>query len=252
MSKSKASILQELMALSHYLGDERRGYVIIGEGNTSARIDDKTCFVKASGSSLGVIEAHDFVEINRQAILQLLDGDAADEMVTRALMQARVEPETAGRPSVESTLHALLYELTDAQFIGHTHPVAANFILCSQYANEIVRHIMPDAVVVLGPHMVFVPYTDPGVPLAREVRRRVQAVIDEYGETPRTVWLENHGVFALGQTGRQVENVTQMAVKHAHVLTFARLLGEPQWLSEQDIARLHTRPDEEVRRVKFQ
>ena len=251
MSKSKASILKELVALSHYLGDEKRDYVIIGEGNTSARIDDQSCFVKASGSSLGVIEAHDFVEINCKRILQLLDGDPSDETVTRALMQARVEPEKAGRPSVESTLHAVLYELTDAQFIGHTHAVAANFILCSQYAHEIVRHIMPDAVVVLGPYMVFVPYTDPGVPLAREVRHRVQKVIEMHGETPRTIWLQNHGLFALGQSAKQVENVMQMAAKHARVLTYARLLGEPQWLSDHDIARLHTRPDEEVRRAKF-
>lgn len=248
---SKQSILTDLIGLSHYLGEESREYVIIGEGNTSARIDDATFWVKASGSNLRTIDAAGFVEVNSARVLELLEGEAADEDTTRVLMAARVEPETAGRPSVETVLHAVLYELTDALWIGHTHPIAANIVLCSAHASEITRHVMPDAVVVCGPHMIFVPYTDPGVPLTREVHRRVQQFIETFDEMPRVVWLQNHGLFALGQTPRQVENVTQMAVKHARVLAGVRTLGEPHWLSEHDIARLHTRPDEEVRRAKF-
>lgn len=248
---AKETILQELTHLSHHLGEEAREYVIIGEGNTSARIDSATFFVKASGSNLYTIESSGFVEINKARLLELLKGDPTDQDVTRVLMEARVAPDSAGRPSVETTLHAVLYELTDAQFIGHTHPIAVNVVVGSQYAADIARHIIPDAVVVLGPHMVYVPYVDPGIPLTREVYRQVQVLIKQYAEMPRVIWLQNHGLFALGQSAKQVENVTQMAVKHARVLGGARALGEPHWLSEHDIARLHTRPDEEVRRAKF-
>lgn len=248
---SPDSILQELIALSHHLGDEARDYVIVGEGNTSARIDAETFWIKASGASLRTIDASGFVRVNRARVLELLREGVTDADTTRILLEARVEPTTAGRPSVETVLHAVLYELTDARFIGHTHPVAANIVLCSAFAHEITRHLMPDVVVVCGPHMLYVPYTDPGVPLTRKVYERVCQFRERHGEAPRVLWLQNHGLFALGQTARQVENITHMAVKHARVLAGARALGEPHWLSEADIARLHTRPDEEVRRAQF-
>jgi ribulose-5-phosphate 4-epimerase/fuculose-1-phosphate aldolase len=68
---------------------------------------------------------------------------------------------------------------------------------------------------------------------------------------PRTLWLQNHGVFAFGNTAQQVEHITAMAVKHARIVGAALALGEPHWLSERDIARIHTRPDELLRRAKF-
>jgi hypothetical protein len=40
-------------------------------------------------------------------------------------------------------------------------------------------------------------------------------------------------------------------VKHARVLTGTYALGGPNFLSEHDISRIHTRPDEEVRRAQF-
>lgn len=249
---SQHPVLHDLIALSNHLGDEAREYVIIGEGNTSARIDDETFWVKASGANLRTIEATGFVEMRRARVLELLNGNGTDEETTRVLMAARANPRQSGRPSVETVLHAVLYELTGARFIGHTHPIAANIVLCSAYAHEVARHLMPDAVVVCGSHMVYVPYMDPGVPLTRAVYALVGEFIEAHGEMPRVVWLQNHGLFALGQSARQVENVTQMAVKHARVLAGARALGEPHWLSDLDIARLHARPDEAIRRAQFE
>lgn len=248
---SKETVLEELIALSHALGEEAREYVIIGEGNTSARIDDATFWVKASSANLRTITAQGFVEVRRAAVLELFEGAGGDEQVGRVLMSACVDSTAGRRPSVETILHAVLYDLTDAAFIGHTHPTAANALLCSAQARLVTRHLMPDPIVVCGAHMIFVPYTDPGVPLAREVHARVSAFISEYAEMPRVLWLQNHGVFALGASARQVENVTHMAVKHAQVLTAALALGEPHWLGDSDIARIHTRPDELLRRARF-
>lgn len=243
-------ILEQLIALSRNLGEPTRDYVIIGEGNTSARIDHESFWIKASGSYLQHIDAAGFVAMNQARVMQLFDESARDEDVTRALMQARVDA-NAARPSVETILHAVLYKLTDAQFIGHTHPPAAVSVLSSARAKDITRHVMPDGIVVCGAHMIFVPYIDPGVPLAREVRERVEKFIAQYNEMPRTLWLQNHGVFALGNTAQQVEHITAMAVKHARIVGAALALGEPHWLGEQDIARIHTRPDELLRRAKF-
>ncbi len=44
--------LATLLALSHDLGREDRPFAILGEGNTSARLDDGCFAVKASGCSL--------------------------------------------------------------------------------------------------------------------------------------------------------------------------------------------------------
>ncbi len=237
--------------LSHHLGEEWREYVIIGEGNTSARIDADTFWVKASGANLRTIDTTGFVRVNLNQVLTLLDSRPSDEDITRVLMQARVTPANGARPSVETVLHATLYGLTDAAFIGHTHPTAVNIILGSDHAEDITRHLIPDEVVVCGVESVFVPYTDPGVPLAQAVRSRVRAFVERYGQGPRVIYLQNHGLFALGQSARQVENITAMAVKHAAVLAGALPLG-PRFLSEPSVARLHSRPDEEVRRARFQ
>jgi ribulose-5-phosphate 4-epimerase/fuculose-1-phosphate aldolase len=63
--------------------------------------------------------------------------------------------------------------------------------------------------------------------------------------------LQNHGVFALGQTAKEVENITAMAVKNARVLAQTFALGGPRFLEERDVARIHTRPDEVARREIF-
>jgi hypothetical protein len=48
-----------------------------------------------------------------------------------------------------------------------------------------------------------------------------------------------------------VQNISAMAVKHARVLAATYAIGGPNFLSDHDIARIHTRPDEEVRRNQF-
>lgn len=249
---SQQAILRQLVALSHYLGAEGRDYVVVGEGNTSARIDADRFWIKTSGSYLSVLKAADFVQVSRRRVLKLLEGDSGDENLTQVLMAARVKPVSAGRPSIETTLHAVLYELTDAQFIGHTHPIPVNIIVCSEHGPAITRHVIPDEIVVCGAASVWVPYTDPGVPLTREVYARVREFVERHQENPRVIYLQNHGMLALGQSPRQVQNITAMAVKHARVLAGVLSLGDPHWLTETDVSRLHTRPDEQVRRAKFQ
>src|SRR6266542_2113800 len=167
--RTKESILDELIAMSNHLGEEQRELLIIGEGNTSARIDADSFFVKASGSNLRTASPDGFVQISRSRVLKLLEAEASDQDVKRVLGESRVDPQAKGHPSVETVLHAALYELTDAQFIGHSHPIAVNIVMCSKHAESIVNHLMPDEIVVCGVASVFVPYTDPGLPLAREV-----------------------------------------------------------------------------------
>ena len=92
-----------------------------------------------------------------------------------------------------------------------------------------------------------VPYVDPGVPLARELHRRVQEFVREHGEAPRTIYLQNHGLVALGSSATQVEGITAMAVKAARILIGTHALGGPHPMAPEAVARIHSRPDEHHR-----
>ncbi len=243
--------LNELIALSHHLGEEWREYVIVGEGNTSARADDETFWIKASGANLRTIDGNGFVRLYLQRVLDVLDTAHNDEDVTRGFQQAQVDPSVAARPSIETFLHALALAYGSARFAGHTHPVAVNAILCSAQAEILTRHITPDAITVCGAHPVYVPYHDVGLALGRAVREALRNNIEQYGEPPRVIYLQNHGVLVLGQTTKQVENVTAMAVKNARIMAQTFPLGGPHFLEERDVTRIDQRPDEVVRKKIF-
>lgn len=245
----KDEIIERLVAMSRELGDPANDYVIIGEGNTSAKVDDETFFVKASGARLNGIGPESFVEVCRQPVLQMLErGELSDEQVKEGLAAACVEPDSPLRPSVETFLHALLLSIDGVRFVGHTHPTAVNIILCAERGEEAVSgRLFPDEIVCCGPAPVWVPYTDPGAPLAREVSERLDNYIARRGERPRAVLMQNHGLIALGATPEEVLSTTAMWVKTARVLVGTFALGGPHYLSEANVARIHTRPDEKYR-----
>jgi rhamnose utilization protein RhaD (predicted bifunctional aldolase and dehydrogenase) len=248
-----AKTLDQLIAMSRVLGDPALDYAILGEGNSSARIDDDTFWVKASGAQLRTIEATGFVQVRFDGVLSMLEaGDLDDTEVKARLEAARANPKARARPSVETVLHALALQLDGVNFVGHTHPTAVNAILCSQKAEEaIAGRLFPDEIVYCGPAPVYIPYTDPGVPLARRVRDEIDRYLDEYRERPKVVLMQNHGLIALGQTALEVENITAMVVKTARVILGAYALGGVQAMSPEAVARIHTRPDEQYRRQEW-
>ena len=243
-------ILAQLVAMSHNLGDPTLDYVILGEGNTSARADADTFWVKASGTELRITEASGFVRVRFDGVLALLEtDDISDDDVKEGLEAAKVDPATTARPSVETVLHAVALQLEHVNFVGHTHPTAINAITCSAAFKTVVSgRLFPDEIVICGPALVVVPYTDPGVPLARKVRDLISQYIDEHHESPKVILMQNHGLIALGHTAQQVENITAMAVKAARVLLGTYVLGGPHFLTARNVDRIHTRPDELYRR----
>jgi len=105
--------------------------------------------------------------------------------------------------------------------------------------------------VLCGVAPLLVPYTDPGLPLAQRVKRLLKDYLDQHGEQPKIVWMQNHGLVAVGRTAQQVEDVTAMAIKTARVLLGTYAAGGPRFLSPEDVERIHTRPDELYRRQKL-
>ncbi len=251
------NVLDQLIELSNWLGGPELDAAILGEGNTSAKIDSESFWVKASGTQLSTLNAFGLVKVRFERLMEMLKKDfggdkvAEDEAVKVGLQEAKANPEDP-RPSVETVLHALALQIEGVNFVGHTHPAAWNAILCSEGAEEAISgRLFPDEIVVCGPAPAFVPWTDPGLALARAFRDAVNAYIDEWGERPRLVHMQNHGIIALGETPQQVKNITQMAIKTARVLLGTYALGGPHFLSEKAVARIHTRPDEKYRQGKI-
>jgi rhamnose utilization protein RhaD (predicted bifunctional aldolase and dehydrogenase) len=243
-------ILAQLVTMSNNLGDPALDYVILGEGNTSARADADTFWVKASGTDLRTIDRAGFVRVRFDRVLALLDeDDLSDDAIREGLEAAKVDRAVTVRPSVETVLHALALQLEGVNFVGHTHPTAVNTLLCSQKAEEAASgRLFPDHIVYCGPASVYVPYTDPGLPLARAVRDSIGRYVDAHHEIPKVILMQNHGLITLGRTAQEVEDITAMAVKAARVLLGTYALGGPRFLTAENVARIHTRPDEAYRR----
>ncbi|MFN0058564.1 MAG: class II aldolase/adducin family protein [Planctomycetota bacterium] len=249
MSKdTKLSPPTELVELSNELGSSTHDYVILGEGNTSTPGPDGSFWVKASGSQLGTMGAADFVLMQRGRVLEMLTlKNPTDDQVRGGLLAAKVGGSSERLPSVETAMHAVLLNIPGVRFVGHTHPTAINAITCSVSFNALRARLFPDEVVLCGAAPVLVPYFDPGLPLAHEIQRRVEAYLARYGERPKTIYLQNHGFIALGATAREVLHITAMAVKAARILLGAFALGGPNYLSAKAVARIHGRPDEHYR-----
>lgn len=238
-----------LLALSHDLGREERRCAILGEGNTSARLSADTFVVKASGSNLATLAPAGVAVCRFDRLLPLLaKKNLPDAAIDDALFAARVDP-AAKKPSVEALFHAYLLTLPDVHFVGHTHPITVNQVLCSRHARTFARRrLFPDEIVCCGVESVFVPYSDPGLKLAQAIRAAVDAYIKRLARAPRIILLENHGLIALGATPAAVLAATLMAAKAAEIFVGAAALGgTPRFLSSAQVARIAGRPDEHYR-----
>lgn len=248
MENDSLLILQQLLAMSRELGRPDVDLAILGEGNTSALLADGAFLVKASGCTLRDIDEQGFVTMNRTATAALLDSALQNDAEIAAALQGVCVGHFARRPSVEAMMHAYLLGLPGIHYVGHTHPTSVNALLCSTRAEELTSYsLFPDQVVCCGPAPVFVPYTDPGLPLARMVRSRVEAWIQANGMTPRALLIQNHGLFALGNTPNEVLSCSLMWSKTARVMLGALACGGIQPLTTAQIERIFTRPDEKYR-----
>lgn len=243
---------QHLVELARTLGDPSRNLVVLAEGNVSQRSSATTLLVKATGRSMARAEHVDIVELEEAPLLELLDDPGADDAaVFTALSSSRVD-QAAAMPSVETLLHVVCQQLVGVQFAAHTHPVDVNAVLCSVRPSALVEGVLfPDQVVVLGRHQLLVPYADPGLTLARLARQAIDQYIIEHSSYPKAIYLQNHGLFALGESAQEVLNITVMAQKVAQITLGALAAGGPAFLSDSHANRIDSRPDEVARRAEL-
>jgi rhamnose utilization protein RhaD (predicted bifunctional aldolase and dehydrogenase)/NAD(P)-dependent dehydrogenase (short-subunit alcohol dehydrogenase family) len=191
-------VLDELIALAQRFGKDpefSRG----GGGNASAKADG-VLWIKPSGVPLATLEAEDLVPLDLARLQAILDAPETprvpgEDPVMRAAEAARVGPAGGRRPSVEILFHALLPE----RHVLHTHPILINAVTCSADGEAIARRLF-------GDDIVWVPYTDPGLPLARAIRdARAAHEAKTGGPAPRITLMQNHGLIVSGDTAAEID-----------------------------------------------
>lgn len=240
----------DLIRLARSLGDPALGCCVLAEGNVSARLDETTMWVKASGQEMAAIGASGFVALSIPDVLSLLERNPASPAEVRRLLDGcKVNPRAKERPSTESFMHAYLLRLPGVRFVAHTHPESLLSLLCLQGARDLAKsRLFPDEIVFCGRESVWVPYADPGLPLALEIRSRVEEVRKARSEVPKTIWLQNHGLITLGATAKEALAATLMTEKAARIHLGALQTKEPlRSLTESEIDAIATWPDEHYR-----
>lgn len=187
--------LRDMIEMSRTAGADNR-LVQAGGGNTSVKTDGgRRMYVKASGTSLAEMrEGRGYRTVNVRQCLEMLEDDGLrslepvprEQEVARRLKDACVD-DLPGRPSVETSLHALL-----GRCVLHTHPSVVNGLLCARNGRGALGELFGE----LDPPCLYVPYVDPGFPLAVRLAREIRRYREEHGRLPQVTFLENHGLFA--------------------------------------------------------
>ncbi|MGV8907993.1 MAG: SDR family NAD(P)-dependent oxidoreductase [Propionicimonas sp.] len=188
------TLVEELISVANTFGADPE-YSRAGGGNASVKVDG-VLYIKPSGIPLATLTAADLVGLRLAVLLDDLHSDAPvnGDPVQVAAAKALVSAPGGRRPSVEILFHALI---PDA-LVLHTHPLVANAVTCNTDAEALVTRL-------LGDDAVFVPYTDPGVPLAREVETRRTAYTERTGRpAPGITLLGNHGIIVSGNSAAEL------------------------------------------------
>lgn len=190
--------LNNLVSISQFYGHQK-AYVIAGGGNTSFKTTDHI-WVKASGFALATITEEGFAKLDRHKLSDLSnktyssDPFERERQVKDDLTDANLTKEK--RPSVETSLHNLI----NYSYIVHLHPTAVNGVMCG---NDAEKLIIP----IFGIDALYIPYTDPGYILFKEVERHVLAYRKEKGFDPKVILLQNHGIFVGANSIGEIKNI---------------------------------------------
>ena len=185
-----------------------RGWVANHEGNLSARLGNDQFLCTPTSFSKADIHERDLI---------VVDGDG------QRLRGFR-------RPFSEFALHAISYATRpDVGAVVHAHPPNATAL--SVVGQGIPRPFIAESVVSLGPTIPLVPFALPKTP---EFTQSLKKPLERYD----VLILENHGVLALGADLEQAYLRLEYCEHLADILCRARQLGNPRFLTWDEIQPL--------------
>ncbi len=191
-----------LLKLSRCYGADP-SFVIAGGGNTSVKTDDRL-HVKASGYAMATLDRDGLVEMDRRKLDDIAAAEFGSDRAQRearykaAILDARVKPDQAQRPSVE----ALLHHLVPGRFVVHTHSTIANTLTCCTRGETIAREMF-------GDEIVWLPFVDPGFMLGKALAKAIGDWRQQTGrEGPLAILMANHGLIVSGDEPDEIREKT--------------------------------------------
>ncbi len=218
--------------------------------------------VKASGAGLAAATAADFVVVDVDEVMAVVDDPTTDQDDLSAVLVAAGtdRPRGAGprRGSIEAVVHAAVHRVArDAgvvtRRVSSDTPTPLRSWGCSPASARRRRGpdiVYSDEAVVMG-RPLFVPYATPGLALGRLYAVALRAYVEHNGALPQLVLLANHGIVAIAPTTAGVEAVSTMAVKGARVRATAYAVGGVAPLSDADVEKFFARDDIAERRANL-
>lgn len=208
------SEIKDLVRISRTVGADPT-LVQGGGGNTSVKTgDNRHMYVKASGTLLkDMSPERGWRRMSMDRVKEVLDDPGL-----AALAQAARETETAGRlarscddglsrggrPTVEAMLHAEL-----GRYAIHLHPYEVSCYVNAKDGRRKIEALLGKA----GIGFLWVPYTDPGIVLARATALLVREYKKSRGELPAVLLLEKHGLFVSADRPEKALALTKMVVE---------------------------------------
>ena len=212
------AVLDELIEIARRFGRDPE-FARGGGGNASAKVEG-VLYIKPSGIALATLNAENLVPLDMEPLLALLragdaaSGDAASgdpaaevagaggDPVMRTAMAARLADAGGRRPSVELLFHAFLPE----RYVLHTHPIDLNAVACNSDGAAIAGRLF-------GDRALWVPYTDPGLPLAQAIVDARRAYVERTGgPAPAITLMQNHGIIVGGESASVIDEASAWLV----------------------------------------
>lgn len=197
---SPIAALEELAEVARRFGRDPE-FSRAGGGNASAKIDG-VLYIKQSGVALATLTAAGLLPLDTEPLLALLHSDDATaeagatggDPVMRTAIAARLGDVDERRPSVELLFHAFL----PGRFVLHTHPIDINAVTCNRDGAALAGRLF-------GDRALWVPYTNPGLPLARAIVEARRAYLERTGRpAPHITLLQNHGIIVEGDSAADI------------------------------------------------
>jgi NAD(P)-dependent dehydrogenase (short-subunit alcohol dehydrogenase family)/rhamnose utilization protein RhaD (predicted bifunctional aldolase and dehydrogenase) len=215
--------LKDMLNISNTVGKDPR-LVQGGGGNTSVKTDGgRLMYVKASGTSLAemregagyrLVDVGKCIAIVEEAGLRQMLPAPREAAVLERLMACCAD-ELKGRPSVETSLHAML-----GRCVVHSHPSVVNGLLCARNGRRAVAELFGS----LEPPCLYIEYCGAGFSLAVRMQEALAQYRKEHGRLPEVVFLENHGLFVTCDDADRALELTRQVFDMVEAATRQRVL----------------------------
>lgn len=208
---TEADLRAEIVRVGQLL--YQKEFIVSGDGNISARLDDTHILCTPSGLCKGFMRPEELLVIN-------LDGQRIDPPT----------PENAHlRPTSEMAMHLEVYKnRPDARAVVHAHPPTA--VALSIAGVSLTECMLPEVIVTLG-LIATTPYTTPS---SAENAAAIRHAIRQHDG----IILQRHGSLAVGNSPMQAFHRTETIEQIARITFMTNLMGGGEPLPAHQVEKL--------------